>query len=109
VRAIRVPVEGDPEPIDFHDDQPSVWADLIGAAHGVDFITLRESGLQVVVDDHSLVADKPLNPRVTWFAKGSGRWLSEVHGDVLIVGVDPDSGETTDIHEVLYEALLLSG
>ena len=91
--------------VDFRENDPGSWAGLVGAAHGVDFITLRENGLQVLVDDHSITDSRPMNERVTWFLKGTGRWLSEVYGAVLIVGVHPDTGDTTDVHEVLAEAL----
>lgn len=105
MRALLIPVDGDPQPVDFRDGEPDVWADMIGAK-GIDFITVREKGVQVLVDDRSITNNHPMNLRVTWFLKGSGRWLSEVYGTVLIVGLHHDTGETIDMHEVLYAALL---
>lgn len=105
MRALVVPIAGDVEVVDFNENDVESWVKFVGGEHGIDFITLRESGLQVLVDDHSITDDRPRNERVTWFLKGTGRWLSEVYGTVLIVGVHPDSGETIDVHEVLTEAL----
>lgn len=104
-RALLVPVEGPPTEVGFPDGNPGAWAGLIGAVSGCDFITLRESGLQVIVDDRSLLDGRPINPRVTWFLKGTGRYLSEVAGTVLIIGVG-EGGETVDVHPVLMEALI---
>lgn len=106
--ALLVPVDGETVQIEFPSGNPGAWAGLIGAVSGCDFITLRDQRLQVIVDDRSMLDDRPLNPRVTWFLKGTGRWLSEVRGTVLLVGMD-DIGETADVHEVLLTALLGGG
>lgn len=106
MRALIIPVEGTPTEVDFPTGNPGAWAGLIGAVSGCDFITLREQGLQVIVDDRSLLDGRPTNQRVTWFLKGTGRWLSEVAGTVLLIGVDPDSGETADVPDVLLSALV---
>lgn len=103
-RALIVPVEGTPTEVGFPERNPGAWAGLIGATSGCDFITLREQGLQVIVDDRSLLDGRPRNDRVTWFLKGTGRWLSEVAGTVLIIGVD-EAGETVDVPDVLLNAL----
>lgn len=103
-RALVIPVEGEPTEVDFPPGNPGAWAGMIGAVSGCDFITLRHEGLQVLVDDRSRIDGRPLNIRLTWFLKGTGRWLSEVYGTCLLVGVD-EAGETADVHEVLLTAL----
>jgi len=106
--ALVIPVEGDTVKVDFPEENPGAWAGLIGAVSGCDFITLRDQRLQVIVDDRSMLDGRPVNTRMTWFLKGTGRWMSEVHGTVLLVGMD-DGGESVDLHEVLLTALLGGG
>lgn len=104
MRAIQVPAEGDVAVVDWDETNPEQWYTLVDG-DGVDFITMRENALQIIVDHHSMLNGKPQNQRVTWFLKGTGRWLSEVRGTVLIVGITPDSGMPTDVPDMLAEVL----
>jgi len=104
VKAILVPVEGEAVEVDWRENDPTQWERLVDG-ESVDFITLREQGLQVLVDGRSMLNGKDQNLRVTWFLKGTGRWLSEVRGTVLIVGVDPDSGEAVQVPDMLAEVM----
>jgi hypothetical protein len=111
VIAVYVPVEGPIQQVDFNENDVDSWVKQLDPegsldTQGIDFITLRESGLQVLVDDHSVTNAMPMNVRMTWFMRGTGRWLSEVYGPALMVGVHPDSGETINLHEVLASALV---
>lgn len=104
MKALLVPEHGPVSVVEFNEQQPDQWAAMVGD-ETVDFITLREQGLQILVGGRSLLNGSAPNHRVTWYLKGSGRWLSEAAGPVLIVGIHPDSGETEDVNEVLLNAL----
>lgn len=99
-----MPVEGTASEVEWRENDPSQWESLVDG-ESVDFITLREQGLQVLVDGRSMLNGKEQNQRVTWFLKGTGRWLSEVRGTVLIVGVQPDTGEPAPIPDMLAEVM----
>lgn len=105
LKAVVIPVEGPIREVEFPDEDPGSWPALVDG-EGVDFITLREMGLQVLVDDRSILDGKPLNTRMTWFLRGTGRWLSEVYGTALLVGIHPYSGETVDVDMTLAAVIV---
>lgn len=107
MRAILVPAVGQPTVFDFNENDSDQWCVAVEDLT-CDFITMRDQGLQAIVGGMSLLNGKPRNERVTWFLKGTGRWLSEVAGTVLIVGVHPISGETTDVPDMLADVLTVS-
>lgn len=103
--AVLIPVEGRIEQVEFNPNAPDTWAGLldggVGGATGVDYITLRDQGMQMFVDEWGVPKGLPLNVRATWFMRGTGRWLSEVYGPVLLTGLHAESGESIDLYEVL--------
>lgn len=105
MRAILVPPDGAVTEFNFDPEDSDQWCLAVGDLT-VDFINLRDQGLQVIVGGRSLLNGSPTNPRVTWFLKGTGRWLSEVAGTVLIIGLDPQTGESLDVPDMLSEELV---
>lgn len=96
--ALRISASGAPvERIEFDPHAVDTWGALVGDPSGVDFITVREQGIQFVVGDTSILRDAPHNRRARWYLRGTGRWnIGPVRGDVLIIGVD-QAGESADV------------
>lgn len=105
-RAILIPVEGPVSLLDFNSGDPHQWADLLGA-QACDIVTWRERGLQAIIDDRAILDGRAVNLRATWMQWGSGRWAAHpLHGPVLLVGVDDNTGESVDLHPTLAASLM---
>lgn len=101
MRGLLIPVTGAVTEVEW-DENPDQWQRLIGAT-SLDFITIREVGVQVMVGDWSLVDGSAFNERASWLMLGLGR-ANRVHGTTLVVGLDPETGDGADLYDALIQA-----
>lgn len=92
--ALFVPAEGPME--QFH--TPDLDLDEVARRIGVDaldVVNVRPRAISVLVDDIALLRTPrpPVNLRATDLTGYPGG----IYGDVVVVGLDPDTGETLDV------------
>lgn len=84
----------------------TAMAAAIGADY-LDIVNLRDVGLSIAVDDLGLYRRLPVNHAATAMLHATGRILAHpLVGDVVVFGLDPNTGETLDAPADLLLAAL---
>lgn len=81
MRALLIPVEGNPTPVEVNDY--AAMASAIGCAH-IERVRV-DHDKALVVDEIGRLTDKPINPTASFLYGFGVRHLEPIHGDVLLM------------------------
>lgn len=113
MQVIRITTDNQAEILTIDDgDASRRLAQLQAAVDGprIEYVSISDS-FELIVDEESLLADKPLNYYGTLIPRLFDVPVSGICGDVLLVGrIDGDDGaEVTDAPAIAYETLARFG
>lgn len=97
MRAILIPAEPD-EPIQEiqHSDSLEEMQGIVGG--NIEYVPFRgRPDVFPIINDEGKFMDLPVNLVATWFLAASLQPGDYIAGDCLLMGADPETGETTDL------------
>lgn len=98
---------------EFDDNDVDSWGPQVGVHDGhVSLLTYIPRGCQAIHDDIAKLRDEELNVNLRMnlidaklVGRGGMRLTDMLEGDFLMVGVDPDSGDSCDVPESVEQVI----